>query len=420
VLYDWANSAFVTTVIAAIFPVYFSTVAAADLRPAAATARFAWATTCALVLEALAAPFLGALADYAAWRKRLLAAFLGVGVSATAAMVCIERGDWLLAAVLFGLGNIGASGSFVFYDSLLPHVAPRAEEMDRLSTTGYAAGYLGGGVLLAVNLAWITRPELFGLADATAAARWSFVSVAVWWALFSVPLFRHVPEPPADVRGGAPQGMGVLLAATRRLRRTLRELRGFRHAFLFLLAFLIYNDGIGTIIRMAVVYGAEIGLPQQALLGAILMVQFVGVPFAVLFGGLATRLGAKPAIFLALLVYAAVCLLGYFMRSAWQFFLLAGLIATVQGGSQALSRSLFARLIPRSRSAEFFAFFAVCEKFAGVLGPALFASAAGATGSSRSAIVVLIGFFVIGGGLLALVDVAEGERAARAADASAA
>ncbi len=407
-LYDWANSAFVTTIVAAVFPVYFSSVAAADLPPAVATARFALATTTALALDALLAPFLGALADSAALKKRLLAGFMGLGVLATGAMVFVGRGEWLLAAILFGLGNVGASGSFVFYDSLLPHVARGGAEMDRVSTTGYALGYLGGAVLLAVNLAWIAHPQLFGLADAAAAARLSFFSVALWWLLFSLPLFRRVAEPPLRRD-----------AARRRLRETFGELRGYKQAFVFLLGFLLYNDGIGTIIRMAVIYGAEVGIPQGSLIAAILLVQCIGVPFAVLFGSIAARIGAKRAIFTALAVYVAISIIGYFMRTAWHFYLLAALVGTVQGGSQALSRSLFARMIPRSRSAQFFGFFSVCEKFAGIFGPALFAAAVALTGSSRNAILSIIAFFIAGGLLVASVDVAEGERAARAADAEA-
>ena len=409
-LYDWANSAFVTTVMTAVFPTYFSRVAAADLPPVVATARFATATAIALTLMALAAPFLGVLADVARVKKKLLGAFLLLGVGATAGMSFIQRGEWLYAAVVFVLADIGAAGSFVFYDALLPYIA-RREELDRVSTTGYALGYLGGGLLLGLNLLWITFPTWFGLRDAEVAARLSFLSVAVWWLVFSVPLFRQIAEPQ---RSGFDDGRRdqVLQRSLRQLRNTYTTLRRYKQALLFLGAFLLYNDGIGTIIRMAVVYGTEIGLPQGSLIGAILLVQFVGVPFAVLFGRLAQHLGAKRAIFLALTVYVVVTVIGYRMHTAWQFYLLAFLVGTVQGGSQALSRSLFASLVPQSQSAEFFAFFAVTEKFAGIFGPAIFALMATLTGSSRSAILAVIGFFLAGGLILAQVDVAEGQRLA--------
>jgi UMF1 family MFS transporter len=414
--YDWANSAFQCTIITAVFPVYFASVAAADLPPAEATERFATATTIALTIVALLAPVLGAYADFAGAKKRLLALFLGLGVLTTAMMVQIGRGDWWLAAVLFVLANIGVSGSFVFYDSLLPHIA-RADEMDRVSSAGYALGYFGGGVLLAINLAWILQPGWFGLADAGVASRLSFLSVAVWWLIFAIPLFRYVPEPP--VTTARMTGVNPVVQSLGQLAATLRELRQYRQAFLMLVAFLIYNDGIGTIIRMAGPYGQEIGLPQESLILAFVMVQFVGIPFAVAFGRLADRIGAKPSIFIALVVYVLISLVGYFMTTVWQFFLLSFMVATVQGGSQALSRSLFATMIPKAKSSEFFGFFGVFEKFAGIIGPALFAATVRATGSSRNAILSVIAFFVIGAALLWMVDVPAGQRAAREADAAA-
>ena len=408
-MYDWANSAVQCTIITAVFPIYFASVAAADLPPAVATERFATATTLALVIVAVLAPVLGAYADYAGAKKRLLAVFLGIGATGTAAMFFIMRGEWQFAALLFIVVNIGVSGSFVFYDSLLPHIA-RPDEMDRVSSAGYALGYVGGGLLLAINLAWILKPSLFGLPDAGVASRLSFLSVAVWWVLFSIPLFRRVPEPatrPQDLRGRSP-----VAAAFHQLASTLRDLRKYRQAFLMLVAFLIYNDGIGTMIRMAGPYGQEIGLPQNALITAFVMVQFVGIPFAFAFGWLAGRIGAKTSIFIALLVYVVISIVGYYMTSAWQFFLLSFLVATVQGGSQALSRSLFASMIPPSKSSEFFGFFGVFEKFAGIVGPALFAITVRATGSSRNAILSVIAFFVIGALLLWKVDVEEGKRVA--------
>jgi len=413
-LYDWANSAFVTTVIAAVFPIYFSSVAAADLPPAVATARFALATTAGLTLIAIAAPFLGTLADYAAVKKKMLGAFLGLGVLATAGMTFIHQGEWQRAAVLFILADIGAAGSFIFYDALLPHIASD-EELDQVSTAGYALGYLGGGLLLAINVAWIQHPAFFGLSDDAAAARLSFLSVSLWWLLFSIPLFRQVAEPPRSLARGERGTESFLQVAVSRLSRTFRALRSYKQAFLFLLAFLLYNDGIGTIIRMATVYGTEIGIPPSALVTAILLVQFIGLPCSLIFGSIAKHLGTRRTIFLTLAVYAVVSVIGYFMQTALHFYLLATLVGLVQGGSQALSRSLFASMIPRSRSAEFFAFFAISEKFAGIFGPALFAVMGTVTGSSRTAVLAVIAFFVAGGLLLAQVDVGEGQRVAREA-----
>ncbi|HUI27053.1 MAG TPA: MFS transporter, partial [Candidatus Kryptonia bacterium] len=384
----------------------------AELPRAVAITRFALTTTISLLISAALAPLLGALADYAGLRKRLLAASTVLGALATAAMALVLRGDWRLACVLFAIANVGASCSFVFYDSLLPYVADGDAELDRVSSAGYALGYFGGGLLLGLNLVWITAPRFFGIADAAAAARLTFLSVALWWLLFSIPLFRRVAEPPARREPG--ERGGAIAAAVRRLARIVRELQGYRPAFVFLVAFLIYNDGIGTIIRMAAIYGTEIGVSQGALIGAILLVQFVAAPFTFLFAKLATSIGVKSAILLALAVYCLITIVGSLMTTTWHFYLLATLVATVQGGSQALSRSLFARLIPQSRSAEFFGFFSICEKVEGVAGPALFAALAMITGSVRGAILGVSAFFVIGGGLVAMVDVAEGERLAQA------
>ena len=414
-MYDWANSAFQTTIIASVFPVYYSTVAAGDLPGPTASARFATATTIGLTFVAVLSPILGAYADYAGAKKRLLGISMVLGVSATAAMFWIERGDYRLAEVLFLVANVGIFASYIFYDSLLPHIATE-DEMDRVSSAAYALGYLGGGLLLVLNLAWIMRPGWFGLPDAGFASRLSFLSVAVWWVVFAVPLFRRVPEPPVRPETAALAARGAVRASFAQLRDTFRELRSYRDAALMLVAFLIYNDGIGTIIRMGTLYGAELGLPSSALIAAIVMVQFVGVPFAMLFGTLAGRIGAKRAIFLSLAVYTFISVLGYNITRAWQFFLLAFLIGTVQGGSQALSRSLFATMVPRHKSSEFFAFFAVFEKFAGIFGPAIFALTIHLTGSSRHAILSVIAFFFVGGILLAMVDVDAGRRAARRAE----
>jgi UMF1 family MFS transporter len=407
-MYDWANSAFQTTIITAVFPAFFSDYAAAGLEPADATARFAWATTIAVTIIAVAGPVLGAIADYRALRKPLLGVFMLIGVVATLLMATIGRGQWMYAAAIFMVANIGIAASFVFYDSLLPHIAA-PDEMDRVSTAAYAIGYLGGGLLLVLNLAWILRPATFGLPDTVAAIKLSFVSVAVWWVAFSIPLFRRVSEPPAVVESGEQTDENPVRAAFSRVRNTFYELRGHRHAFLMLVAFLLYNDGIQTIIRMASIYGAEIGIDRNAQIVAFVMVQFAGVPFSFLFGLLAGRIGAKPAVFLALCVYTGISVLGYFMTSAWHFFVLAFLVGTVQGGSQALSRSLFARMIPKHKSSEYFGFFSVFEKFAGIAGPLLFAMSVSLFGSSRAAILSVIAFFLAGALVLRRVDVAEGE-----------
>ena len=421
-LYDCANSAAVTSIVTALFPIYFGSVAAVGLAPARATEVYALATTASLAAVAALAPFLGTVADVRPWKKRLLALFAGLGVAATGALYWVGRGDWILGAALLIAVNVGLNGSFVFYDALLPHVA-RKDELDRVSSAGYAIGYLGGGLLLAVQLAVILKPGLFGLAHGPGASeaartlpvRLAFVSVALWWALFTIPLLRRVPEP-AAAAGGA--GEGTARLALSRLAATFRTLRGHRQALLMLLAFLVYNDGIGTIIRMATIYGTELQLPQGTLIGAILLVQFIGIPAAYAFAGLAGRAGTKRAILAGLLVYGLVAVLAYRMRTPAHFWALAVLVGLVQGGTQALSRSLFASLVPRHSSGEFFGFFSVCEKVAGVVGPGVFALAIALTGSSRSAVLTVIAFFAAGALLLSQVDVEEGRQAAEAAEAA--
>ncbi|MDH5526181.1 MAG: MFS transporter [Nitrospirota bacterium] len=410
-LYDWANSAYITVVITAVFPVYFQKTLATGMEASTATAHFATGTALALAAVALTAPLLGTLADRYPIKKSLLAAFVLLGTTATLLLSAPGPGDWLAGLTLFALGNLGAYGSFVFYDALLPHVA-RPDELDRVSTAGYALGYLGGGLILAGGLAVITFPQPFGLADGNAAARAVFVAVALWWLLFTIPLLRRVPEPAIAPR--AATTANALRTGLTDLADTVRILRRYPQAGLFLLAFLVYNDGIVTVIRMATVYGAEIGLPSNAMIGAIVLVQFVGIPCAFLFGAVAGRIGTRPALFMGLAVYLCITVLGNRMQTAAHFYMLAALVGLVQGGTQALSRSLFASLIPASHSAACFSLFAVAEKAASVAGPLVFAAATAALGTGRAGLLAVGGFFVLGALLLFTVDVEKGRAQARA------
>ncbi|MFT6363012.1 MAG: UMF1 family MFS transporter [Planctomycetota bacterium] len=409
VMYDWANSAFFTVVVTAVFPIYFASVAASGIEPDRATGLFAAASAVALLLVALVAPPLGTLADARGRRKKYLAGFALLGILSTAALFFVGEGDWKLGLVFFALANLGAGASTVFYDSLLNHIAG-PKEVDAVSTAGFALGYVGGGVMLGLSLIWIANPGLVGLTEGTLGPRLAFLAVSLWWLVFSLPLIRRVPEPPA---AGKP---GTFVSSFLGLAGTLRELRTYPQAFLLLLAFFVYNDGILTIIRMAALYGKTINLDSNQLILAVLMVQFVGIPCSFAFGGLARRIGPKSAILIGLGVYVIVALLGYFMKTATHFYILAGLVALVQGGTQALSRSLFSTMIPRHKSAEFFGFYAVGEKFAGVLGPTLFATVLFAGGTSRSAMLWLVLFFLVGGFLLTKVDVEAGRKQAKSAE----
>jgi UMF1 family MFS transporter len=412
-MYDWANSAFATTIMGAVLPTFYSAVAGAGLPGNTATVYWGYTSSIAMLLNAVMAPVLGAVADYLGAKKRLLAFFTAFGVFFTSLLVIVTTGQWLLASVLYALGYIGFGGAMVFYDSLLPHIA-RPEDMDYVSSKGFALGYLGGGILLAINVVMILFWDTIGLPSVEMASRLSFLSVGIWWAVFSVPTLRAVPEPP--VPETVEPRLNPFRVAFQRLGDTFGDVRQYRELTKFIVAFWLYNDGIGTIIKMATIYGTEIGIGQTDLIGALLMMQFVGIPFSLLFGKLAESLGAKRSIYLALFIYTLVSVAGYFMTQAWQFWALAGMVGLVQGGSQALSRSLFGVMVPKARSAEFFGFYDVSSKFAGIVGPAVFALVGQITGSSRLGIISLIIFFVGGGLLLTQVDEEEGIRVARVAD----
>jgi UMF1 family MFS transporter len=330
----------------------------------------------------------------------------------------MPSGRWALALALFVLSNVAFFAGLAFYNALLPGIA-RPDEVDRVSTAGFAMGYLGGGALLAANLAMIARPSLFLLPDESAAIRVSFLSVAAWWALFSMPLFLRVKEPAPRLESGESGSEGAFGVALRRLRETFRELRAHHDAGLMLLAFLVYNDAVNTIIKMGVIFGGLIGIPLSSMMATLVVVQLVGVPFSFLFGWLADRIGARRAIFVALAVYAGISVYAFVLRTANQFLVLGVLVGTVQGGAQALGRSLFASLVPRHKAGEMFGFFGLFDRFGGVMGTFVFGVVLAVTGSPRPAILTLVVFFAVGALLLSLVDVERGRRLAREAEAAA-
>lgn len=636
-MYDWANSAFATTILAAVLPVYYSQVAGSTLPSATvATTYWSYGLSISLFLVAILSPILGTISDIQRGKKRFLAIFAGIGIVGTAFLVLVGTGDWILASILGIIGRIGFNGANTFYDSLLPHVA-RPEEQDKVSARGFAMGYLGGGLLLAINIVMLqVLPGTWG-------ARLSFLSVAIWWAVFSIPLFRHVPEPPAATET-LKKGESVLTASFKRISETFKDIKQYRHLFNYLIAFLIYNDGIGTIIGVAAIYGAELGFGSVELILALLLVQFVGIPYSLIFGrlpavgekrrplflafilfnlialpvlgvlgarmlpvdaigapplpfantatawgegiyrvggeevllngpwqlstipgrvlgseedeiyaasdapgtgleflyngqgveityatgpdfgiwaveldgnpvidtdsgepltvdgynsairygetltvkadrpgehrlglvqtdqknasstglmmsvasfqvlpgqrqsnllliigliigievvglglafllgpalfsGIVQKLNTQRSILLALGIYAVIAIWGFFLDSVIEFWFLAWMVAIVQGGSQALSRSLYAALSPASKSGEFFGLFGVMEKFSAIIGPLMFASAGAIFGSSRPAVLSLIVLFILGGFLLMRVDVEEGKKAAKQEDA---
>jgi len=415
-MYDWANSAFATTIMGAILPTYFATYIARG----ASVPIWGNAVAIGSLIAALMSPLLGGIADFKASKKLFLGLFAALGVVSTALLFFITSPEQqTLCIVLYILGTIGFAGSLVFYDALLPHVA-KAEDIDRVSSRGYALGYIGGGLLLFINIIMIYfGPDLLTNMPKEEATqlmmRLSLASVAIWWAVFSIPIFRKVKEPTAMAEQRELGEKGIVVSL-RRLGKTFREIREYKDLFWFLLTFLVYSNGIGTIITMAAAYASDLKFSTMTVIGTFLMVQFVAAPFALLFGKLGTKLGNKKAITISLLIYTLVAIVGYFMTKDWHMFVLGFGVATVQGGSQALSRSLVGKLMPKSKSAEFFGFFSVSEKFNTVLGPAIMALVTKLTGNVRLGIVSLVIFFAAGIWMLQKVDIERGARKAKAED----
>lgn len=408
-MYDWANSSFATTVMAGFFPLFFKQFWSAGVPPTQSTFRLGIANGVASFVVALMAPLVGAIADKGRARVRLLGLFTVLGAAMTAGLYFVSRGDWQSATVLYILASLGFWGGNQFYDSLLTDVS-EAHEYDLVSGYGYALGYLGGGLLFALNVAMVLKPSLFGLADAGAAVRWSFVSVGVWWAaftIFTVSLVRERPSHPplpaaAAIRAGAME-----------LVHTIRLLKGERVVLWFLLAYWFYIDGVNTIIKMAVDYGLSLGLKQDSLITALLIVQFVGFPAALGFGWLGQRLGPRAGILIGIAVYSAIAGYAYFLRTEAQFLAMAIIIGLVQGGVQSLSRSLFGRLVPPGKAGEFYGFYNLMGKAAAILGPTLMGIVALLTNDSRLAILSIVILFVIGAAFLSKVPVSAAPPPAR-------
>ena len=366
-LYDWGNSAFATTVMAGFFPIFFKQYWSSGADVNMSSAQLGLANSVASLLVALMAPVLGAIADRGSYKKRFMTLFAYLGVLMTACLFLVEQGNWLMAVLVYTLGTIGFSGANVFYDSLLPSLS-NEETVDSVSSLGYAMGYLGGGILFLLNVVMTLNPSWFGLADAAEAVRWSFLTVALWWGCFTLLTLFWVPEPQLardHVRGNS------IAEGLAQLRRTFKEMRHLKTLMLFLFAYWFYMDGVDTIVRMAVDYGMSIGFASTDLITALLLVQFVGFPAALIFGRLGEKWGVKRSIFLAIGIYMLATIGGMQMTQKYEFYLLAAVIGLVQGGIQALSRSYYSRLIPPNQAAEYYGFFNMLGKFAVILGPVL-------------------------------------------------
>ena len=404
-LYDWANSAFATTVMAGFFPVFFKQFWNAGVPATESTFRLGVASGVASLLVALSAPALGAIADRSGARVRLMVIFTLLGAAATAGLALVGKGEWMLASSLYVAASLGFWGGIVFNDSLLLHVAA-PPEYDLVSGYGYSLGYVGGGLLFLLNVLMTLHPHWFGLADAAAAVRWSFVTVGVWWFLFALPCAMWVRETRSTGAVALRPGDAVR-QGLRELVATLHELRRYRSILWFLAAYFLYIDGVNTIIKMAVDYGLSLGFDQAKLIQALLLTQFVAFPAALAFGWLGGRIGARRGIFIGLAVYAGVNLYAYFIKDAGDFFLLAVVIGLVQGGVQSLSRSYFGRLVPEGKSSEFFGFYNMMGKASAIAGPLLVGTTAALTGSSRLSILSILLLFVGGATLLVVASRSE-------------
>jgi len=394
---------------AGFFPIFFKEYWNVGVEATTSTFRLGLANSIASLIIVAMAPLLGAIGDQGGVKKKFLLFFAAMGVVMTGSLFFVARGAWHIAVLIYIVGIIGFSGGNVFYDSLLISVAPSGK-VDMVSALGFGLGYLGGGLLFACNVLMTLKPAWFGLTDAATAVRISFLSVALWWAIFSLPIMIWVKEPPTHRKtsGWKMVGSGLL-----QLKTTFAEIRKLRVVFLFLIAYWLYIDGVDTIVRMAVDYGMSLGFPADSLIVALLIVQFVGFPAAILFGKLGEKLGTKTSILLGLGVYIGVTVWGRFMDSPGEFYVLAVAIGLVQGGVQSLSRAFYSRIIPANRTAEFFGFYNMLGKFAAVIGPVLMGLVGVLTGNPRHSILAIAVLFLGGGIILYFVDESEGIRIAR-------
>ena len=408
-LYDWANSTFSTTVMAGFFPIFFQQYWSTASDVTVSTWYLGLANSLASIAVASLAPFLGAIADKASVKKRLLIFFAFIGIISTGALSMVGQGYWKIAAVFYVVASVGFMSANIFYDSLLPSVASK-QKRDFVSSLGYSLGYIGGGILFLVNVAMYLKPQFFGIADAPSAIKLSFLTVAVWWAIFTLPILIFVKEK------AHANDIGIIKSISAgwiQLLSTLKRIRELKVVTTFLIAYWLYIDGVDTIIRMSVDYGTSLGFTTSTLITLLLMVQFIAFPATLIYNWFAKQIGIKQAILIAIGGYICIAVIGSLVSKEWHFYIIATLIGCFQGGIQALSRSLYSRIIPSNNSAEFFGFYNMFGKFATIIGPPLMGYVAMATGNPRFGILAIILLFVLGGYFLLMVDVEEGERVAQ-------
>ena len=391
--YDWANSAFATTVMAGFFPIFFKSYWATDLTDAESTFVIGSANSIVGLLIAVSAPVMGAFADAGNSKKTLLLTFAVLGIISTGYLFFTPESSWKFAIIFYSVGVIGFSGGNIFYDALLVSVA-EDKDRNRVSSLGFSLGYLGGGLLFLLNVLMFSFPNLFGLSTQIEAVLWSFLSVAIWWSIFTVPLITGVKEPQINNKNN-----GFIVTskeAFKSLYATARSIKQYRSAVVFLLAYFLYMDGVDTIIRMATSYGSDIGLSAQSMIGALLLTQFIGFPATLVFGNYSDRFGHKQTLTFAIIIYIGVVLFSSQMDSAVEFFIMASVIGLVQGGVQAISRSFFSSLIPENKAAEFFGFYNFIGKSSVFIGPFMVSGIALLTDNPSLGILSLLLLFVPG------------------------
>jgi len=390
--YDWANSGFATTVMAGFFPIFFKSYWAGDLDPAQSTFAIGSINSLVGLIIAISAPVLGALADVGRIKKRFLFAFALVGILSTGYLFFIPESSWKLAIIFYAFGVIGFSGGNIFYDALIIGVS-KPDERNRVSALGFSLGYLGGGLLFLLNVLMYTKPTWFGLSSSIEAVLWSFLSVAIWWSIFSFPIFLNVKEENLEKKEGP---SSVVRVAFSNLYKTSKSIKKYKSAVIFLIAYFLYMDGVDTIIRMATSYGSDIGLTATSMIGALLLTQFIGFPATLVFGLYADKFGYKLSLTFGIVTYIGVVLFSSQIDTALDFYIVASVIGLVQGGVQAISRSYFSNLIPPEKAAEFFGFYNFIGKSSVILGPFMVSGIALLTGNPGYGILSLLILFIPG------------------------
>jgi MFS transporter, UMF1 family len=391
--YDWANSAFATTVMAGFFPIFFKSYWANDLSNAESTFVIGSANSLVGLLIAISAPVLGAFADAGNSKKKLLLTFAILGIFSTGYLFFIPESSWKFAITFYAIGVIGFSGGNIFYDALLVSVA-KDHERNKVSSLGFSLGYLGGGLLFLVNVLMFSFPGFFGLQSEIEAILWSFLSVAIWWSIFTIPLMTGVKEPSISMNNKS--FFKTVKDAFKSLYETSKSIKNYKSAGVFLLAYFLYMDGVDTIIRMATSYGSDIGISAQSMIGALLLTQFIGFPATLIFGRYADKFGHKETLSFAIIIYIGVVIFSAQMDSAMEFFIMASVIGLVQGGVQAISRSYFSSLIPENKAAEFFGFYNFIGKSSVFIGPFMVSGIALLTDSPSLGILSLLLLFIPG------------------------